>query len=61
MSSMTDESTEFRPTCPFCGSREVKRESTFGSEISKTQYYCQSCQTMFERLKYDGKRPDTGR
>ncbi|WP_438267118.1 PaaD-like zinc ribbon domain-containing protein [Haladaptatus salinisoli] len=64
MSAMNGPSTEkdeFEPSCPFCGSTDVERESAFGSEISKTQYYCHHCQTMFERLKYDGKRPDTGR
>ncbi|WP_233204207.1 PaaD-like zinc ribbon domain-containing protein [Halegenticoccus soli] len=50
-----------RPACPFCDSRDVERVSAFGSEISKSQYYCESCHTVFERLKYDGKRPDTGR
>ncbi|MBV0902895.1 PaaD-like zinc ribbon domain-containing protein [Haloarcula salina] len=50
-----------RPECPFCGSTETERESAFGSEISKSQYYCHGCNTMFERLKYDGKSPDTGR
>ncbi|WP_456071291.1 PaaD-like zinc ribbon domain-containing protein [Haladaptatus caseinilyticus] len=63
MSTMNDPTTqeEFTPTCPFCMSTNVKQESAFGSEISKAQYYCDNCQTMFERLKYDGKRPDTNR
>lgn len=49
------------PTCPFCGSDDTERESKFGSEISKVQYYCADCRTVFERIKYDGKQPDTGR
>ncbi len=63
MSVMNDESDaeQFVPTCPFCGSQDVEQESAFGSEISKSQYYCNGCHTMFERLKYDGERPDTGR
>lgn len=47
--------------CPFCGSVDTEQESAFGSEISKTQYYCKVCHTVFERIKYDGKRPNTGR
>lgn len=47
--------------CPFCGSTDVAKESDFGSEISKEKYYCNGCKTVFERIKYDGKQPDTGR
>lgn len=50
-----------RPTCPFCASVDVELESPFGGEVSKTRYYCNSCRTVFERLKYDGRRPGTGR
>lgn len=49
------------PACPFCDSTDVDRESTFGSEISTIKYYCRRCQTPFERVKYDGDQPDTGR
>jgi transposase-like protein len=59
---MSDEETEnIEPTCPFCGSTDVELESAFGSEISKSQYYCNGCSTMFERLKFDGKHPNSGR
>lgn len=62
MSAMTEERTDTpQPACPFCESTDVTRESAFGSEISKSKYYCHDCRTVFERLKYDGKRPDTGR
>lgn len=47
--------------CPFCDSADVEPESAFGSEISQTQFYCHGCNTVFERIKYDGERPDTGR
>lgn len=43
--------------CPFCDATDVERASTFGSEVSKAQYYCNDCNTVFERLKYDGKQP----
>ena len=58
---MEDEKTDVKATCPFCGSTDVELESAFGSEISKSQYYCNGCSTMFERIKFDGKRPNTGR
>lgn len=47
--------------CPFCGSNDTEVESAFGSEVSKTQYYCKGCKTVFERIKFDGKLPQTGR
>jgi len=47
--------------CPFCGSADTELESTFGTEVSKSQYYCNGCETVFERIKYDGAMPDTGR
>ena len=49
------------PECPFCGSTDTEIESAFGSEVSKTQYYCNGCTTVFERIKFDGELPDTGR
>ncbi|WP_245549677.1 PaaD-like zinc ribbon domain-containing protein [Natronococcus occultus] len=58
---MTDHAPESAVRCPFCESTDTERESAFGSEISKTQYYCNGCNTVFERIKYDGENPDTGR
>lgn len=58
---MTDHASEPQVSCPFCESADTERESAFGSEISKTQYYCNACNTVFERIKYDGENPDTGR
>jgi transposase-like protein len=49
-------------TCPFCESTAVTKDSEFGPEISKSQYYCTHCETPFERIKWgESKRPDTGR
>ncbi|SFS90616.1 PaaD-like zinc ribbon domain-containing protein [Halostagnicola kamekurae] len=58
---MNDHVSDSTVLCPFCGSEDTERESAFGSEISKTQYYCNGCNTMFERIKYDGANPETGR
>lgn len=58
---MSNQSTELEVVCPFCESTDTEQESAFGSEISKTQYYCNDCNTVFERIKFDGENPDTGR
>ena len=60
-SAESTESAEPTVECPFCASTDVVKESAFGSEISKEKYYCNGCKTIFERIKYDGKQPDTGR
>lgn len=59
--SESAEPTDPTVECPFCGSADVTKESAFGSEISKEKYYCNGCKTVFERIKYDGRQPDTGR
>lgn len=46
--------------CPFCDSTNVERLSRFGTEISKQGYFCNACRSPFERIKYDGRRPETG-
>lgn len=56
-----EDDEEVRAECPFCGSTDTELESAFGSEVSKSQYWCRNCRTVFERLKYDGRSPDTGR
>ena len=47
--------------CPFCGSTDTELESAFGSEVSAEQHYCHGCNTVFERVKYDGASAETGR
>ena len=61
--ALTDDDRQDPPeaVCPFCGSSDSELESTFGSEVSKSQYYCNNCHTVFERIKYDGAMPPTGR
>ena len=61
MSARTDRANPAGAECPFCGSTETEVESAFGSEVSKTQYYCHGCSTVFERIKFDGNLPETGR
>lgn len=57
-----DDRPEKDVSCPFCSSSDVVKDSEFGPEISKSQYYCNDCETPFERMKLgDPDRPDTGR
>lgn len=58
---MNDQTSDAEAVCPFCGSGDTELESAFGSEVSKTQHYCNGCNTVFERIRFDGKNPDTGR
>lgn len=60
-SSADESADDTGPECPFCGSTDTEVEAAFGSEVSKTQYYCHGCATVFERIKFDGDLPDTGR
>lgn len=39
------------PTCPFCGSARVQRESPFGPTRCKMIYHCLACRNPFEHLK----------
>lgn len=45
------------PECPFCGSADVERELTFGSALSKRQYSCRDCNTVFEGIRWVKCRP----
>jgi ring-1,2-phenylacetyl-CoA epoxidase subunit PaaD len=42
------------PACPFCGSRSVRLESTFGPTRCRMIYYCKDCRHPFEHLKRVG-------
>lgn len=37
--------------CPFCKSLDVELLSLFGQQLMTVQYYCNSCRTVFERVK----------
>lgn len=45
------------PECPFCGSGAVDRELAFGSALSKRQYSCRDCATVFEGIRWVERRP----
>jgi ring-1,2-phenylacetyl-CoA epoxidase subunit PaaD len=38
--------------CPFCGSTQTQREADFGTTLAYAQYYCLSCRTPFEWIKW---------
>lgn len=38
--------------CPFCGSTETTKQSDFGTSLMVKQYYCNSCKTVFEWVKW---------
>ncbi|MEX0891667.1 MAG: hypothetical protein WEB88_05800 [Gemmatimonadota bacterium] len=38
--------------CPFCQGAETELHNPFGSQLSLATYWCRSCHTAFERLKW---------
>lgn len=45
------------PPCPFCESAETELVSPFGGQISVAQYWCRSCRTGFEYMKWEAETP----
>ncbi len=41
--------------CPFCGSLQTQLEATFGTTHAYSQFFCQSCRTPFEWIKWEEK------
>jgi transposase-like protein len=54
---MAESVADGAPNCPFCGSTDVTRELAFGSALSKSQYACGDCDTVFERIRWEARRP----
>jgi len=46
------------PACPFCGAAETELFSLFSQFLLASQYYCRSCRTVFDRVRWDDKAPD---
>jgi hypothetical protein len=42
------------PACPFCGGSGTELHSPFGPQLSVATYWCRSCHTAFEWLKWKG-------
>lgn len=39
--------------CPFCDGTETKLLNPFGGQLSVAQYWCRSCRTAFEYIKWE--------
>lgn len=40
------------PSCPFCEGSETELMSAFGSHASVSTYWCRSCRSPFELMKW---------
>lgn len=40
------------PECPFCGGRETELLNAFGSHASVSTYWCRTCGSPFEVVKW---------
>ena len=51
---MTDHDYDLpeRVACPFCDGRETELHSPFGTALSVATYWCRSCHTAFEWVKW---------
>jgi ring-1,2-phenylacetyl-CoA epoxidase subunit PaaD len=49
--ALGDETPVEKLTCPFCGSKNVELESTFGPTRCRMIYHCLQCKNPFEHLK----------
>ncbi|HEV2148729.1 MAG TPA: hypothetical protein VGR37_15095 [Longimicrobiaceae bacterium] len=45
--------------CPFCEGRDTHLVNPFGGQLSVAQYWCRSCRTGFEYIKWEdhGEEP----
>ncbi len=49
----TDYDLPERVACPFCDGRETELHSPFGTALSVATYWCRSCRTAFEWVKWN--------
>ena len=40
------------PPCPFCDGRETELMNAFGSHASVSTYWCRTCRSPFEVMKW---------
>ena len=43
-------------TCPFCNSTDTELFSLFGQALLSSEYYCRSCHTVFEAVRWIEER-----
>ncbi|WP_456151916.1 PaaD-like zinc ribbon domain-containing protein [Effusibacillus pohliae] len=48
------------PCCPFCNSSEVSLHSPFGTAQLVRQYYCHSCRSVFEYVRWQNTVEEIG-
>ncbi len=46
------------PPCAFCDGRATELVNPFGGQLSVAQYWCRSCRTAFEYIKWGGERKE---
>lgn len=39
--------------CPFCGLEDTQLLSPFGGQLSVAQYWCRTCRTGFDYMKWE--------
>ena len=44
-------------TCPFCNGTATELHSPFGPQLSVATYWCHTCHTAFEWIKWKAKTP----
>ena len=44
--------------CPFCNRENTELHSAFGSQLSVATYWCRTCHTAFEYLKWQRRSDD---
>lgn len=48
------------PRCPFCGGRRTELLNAFGPHASVASYWCGSCRSPFELLKWSAGSGPSG-
>jgi hypothetical protein len=43
--------------CPFCASAETELFAMFGHLLLSSQYYCRSCRTVFDVVRWEEPHP----
>jgi hypothetical protein len=44
--------------CPFCEGTDTELVNPFGGQLSVAQYWCRTCRTGFEYIKWDDHDDD---
>lgn len=47
------------PPCPFCEGNETELMNPFGPQLSVASYWCRSCRSPFEIMKWRGSYDET--